>query len=92
MTEFADTAEMQICYDKFIALRKRQSIANKKYRATDYGKKKTNEMHRLWCNKRKDDLEYQKHLNLKARERYHTKKAKQLESAVGLGENEIKEK
>ena len=40
MTEFADTAEMQICYDKFIALRKRQSIANKKYRATDYGKKK----------------------------------------------------
>ena len=43
-------------------------------------------MHRLWCNKRKDDLEYQKHLNLKARERYHTKKAKQLESAVVLGD------
>ena len=89
MTESVDISEIIIGYDKFLAMRARQKVANQKYRSTDYGKKKTNEMHKIWCDKRKDDLEYKKHLNLKARERYQIRKAKKLEEKeICLGESE----
>lgn len=95
MTESVDATQMQIVYDKFIALRKRQKVANQKYRATDYGKKKTNEMHRVWCSKKKDDLEYNNNINMKARERYRIRKNKKLalltEKEICLGENQEKE-
>ncbi len=72
----------------------RQKLANRKYRANEKGKKKTNEMHRIWWSKKKDDLEYNQHLKIKARERYHArkikKKAESAENEICLGESEIK--
>ena len=97
-----DPVEMLIGYNKFMAIRVRQSVANKRYRATEHGKAKTNEMHRLWCDKKKDDIEYRKDLNMKARARYHMKKNIKLELAElakkeiildeTLGKSEIQEK
>jgi hypothetical protein len=53
MTEVIDAIQMKIIYDKFIALRLRQKEANLKYRLTEHGKAKTNEMHRNWVAKKK---------------------------------------
>jgi hypothetical protein len=89
MTEFADATEMLIGYTKFLAVRAGMSLANRKYRATEHGKEKTRIMHRLWCENHKDDLEYKKQTNLKAKERYHIRKAKIIES-VELRENPLK--
>jgi hypothetical protein len=93
MTELVDATEIRIGYEKFLLIRERQKLANRKYRATEKGKKKTNEMHRIWCSKKKDDLEYNQHLNMKARERYHArklqKKAESAENEICLGESDI---
>ncbi len=51
MTEVIDAIQMKIGYDKFIALRLRQKETNLKYRLTEHGKAKTNEMHRNWVAK-----------------------------------------
>jgi hypothetical protein len=78
MTEVIDAIQMKIGYDKFIALRLRQKEANLKYRLTEHGKAKTTEMHRNWVAKRKNDVEYIAYTNLKARERYHIRKAQKI--------------
>jgi hypothetical protein len=100
MTEVIDAIQMKIIYDKFIALRLRQKEANLKYRLTEHGKAKTNEMHRNWVAKKKNDLEYIEYTNTKARERYHIRKAQKIaekeskseensEIVESLGETEI---
>jgi hypothetical protein len=68
MTELVSPSEMQIGYEKFLLLRERQKQANTKYRSTDKGRIKTNEMHRKWTSKKRDDTEYVAQTNLKARE------------------------
>jgi hypothetical protein len=78
MTEVIDAIQMKIGYDKFIALRLRQKEANLKYRLTEHGKAKTNEMHRNWVAKKKNDLEYIAYTYTKARERYHIRKAQKI--------------
>ena len=78
MTEVIDAIQMKIIYDKFIALRLRQKEANLKYRLTEHGKAKTNQMHRNWVAKKKNDLEYIEYTNTKARERYHIRKAQKI--------------
>jgi hypothetical protein len=78
MTELVSPSEMQIGYEKFLLLRERQKIANTKYRSTDKGRIKTNQMHCNWVTTKKGDAEYILHTNTKARERYHIHKAQKL--------------
>jgi hypothetical protein len=87
MTEISDSTEILLGYNKFLELRMKQAIANKKYRATEHGKIKTIEMHRAWILTKKDDMEYKKNTNLKQRERYHVRKLKKLENAKKLAES-----
>jgi hypothetical protein len=100
MTDSVDPIQMKIIYDKFIALRLRQKEANLKYRLTEHGKAKTNQMHRNWVAKKKNDLEYIEYTNTKARERYLIRKAQKIaekeskseensEIVESLGESEI---
>jgi hypothetical protein len=86
MTENADSTEILLGYNKFLELRMKQAIANKKYRATEHGKIKTIEMHREWIAKKKGDVEYKRNTNLKQRERYRIRKNKKL---AELAENDI---
>jgi hypothetical protein len=98
MSKIPDSSDILIGYNKFLELRMKQAIANKKYRATENGKLRTVEMHRTWILTKKDDLEYKKNTNLKQRERYHVRKMKRLEDAkkkeestendISLGEND----
>ena len=53
MTELINNTEILLGYNKFIELRMKQAIANKKYRATEHGKIKTIEMHRAWIETKK---------------------------------------
>jgi hypothetical protein len=78
MIEVVSPLEMQIGYEKFLQLRERQKQANTKYRSTDKGRIKTNQMHRNWVATKKGDTEYILHTNTKARERYHIRKAQKL--------------
>jgi hypothetical protein len=66
----------KIGFENFLSLRVRQKIANAKYRSTDYGKAKSNEMHRIWTSNKRDDVEFIALINVKARERYHIRKVK----------------
>ena len=91
MTESADISEIIIGYKKFIIMRAKMASANRKYRATEHGKEKTRIMHRIWCNNHKDEA-YMKQTNLKAKERYHRRKAQKLaEKAISLEENTLGE-
>jgi hypothetical protein len=54
----SDSTKIILGYNKFLELRSKQAIANKKYRATDNGKIKTIEMLRAWILTKKDDMEY----------------------------------
>jgi REP element-mobilizing transposase RayT len=87
MTELVSPSEMQIGYEKFLQLRERQKQANTKYRSTEKGKIKTNEMHRIWTSKKRDDVEYIAQTNMKARERYHIRKAKKTAEKDKSSEN-----
>jgi ribosomal protein L35 len=87
MTEISDSTDMLLGYNKFLELRLKQAIANKKYRATENGKIKTIEMHRAWILTKKDDMEYKKNTNLKQRERYRVRKLKKLENAKKIAES-----
>jgi hypothetical protein len=92
MTDNADSTEILLGYKKFLELRMKQAIANKKYRATEHGKIKTIEMHRAWILTKKDDIEYKRNTNLKQRERYLVRKMKKLEDTkeiTELAENDI---
>jgi hypothetical protein len=92
MTEISDSTDMLLGYNKFLELRMKQAIANKKYRATEHGKIKTIEMHRAWILTKKDDIEYKRNTNLKQRERYNVRKMKKLEDAkniTGITENDM---
>jgi hypothetical protein len=81
MNLIPDKSEIILGYNKFLELRLKQVIANKKYRATENGKIKTIEMHRAWILTKKGDIEYKKNTNLKQRERYHVRKLEKLENA-----------
>jgi hypothetical protein len=89
MTEISDSTDMLLGYNKFLELRMKQAIANKKYRATEHGKIKTIEMHRAWILTKKDDMEYKKNTNLKQRERYHVRKMKKIAESTESTENDI---
>jgi hypothetical protein len=101
MTEIIDEIQMKIVYDKFIALRLKQKIANEKYRHTEHGRAKTNEMHKNWLAKNKNKEGYRENINMKSKERYHKKKLeklgimakikelKELENEIVLGESDI---
>ena len=78
MTEISDSTDMLLGYNKFLELRMKQALANKRYRATENGKLKTIAMHRAWILTKKDDMEYKKNTNLKQRERYHVRKLKKI--------------
>jgi hypothetical protein len=78
MTEVVSPSEMQMGYSKYLLLRERQKQANTKYRSTEKGKIKTNEMHRNWVATKKGDVEYKLHTNTMARDRYHIRKAQKL--------------
>jgi hypothetical protein len=86
MTEIVASTDILFGYNKFLELRMRQALANKKYRATDHGKIKTLEMHREWIAKKKDDVEYKNNTNLKQRERYQRRKMKKLDDAKNIAE------
>ena len=81
MNQIPDSSEILTGYNKFLELRNKQAIANKKYRATENGKLRTIKMHRAWILTKKDDMEYKNNTNLKQRERYHLRKTKKLEDA-----------
>jgi hypothetical protein len=86
MNQIPDSSVVLLGYNKFLELRSKQAIANKKYRATENGKLRTVEMHRAWILTKKDDLEYKKNTNMKQRERYHVRKLKKLEDANNITE------
>jgi hypothetical protein len=90
MTELVDATEMRIGYEKFLLIRERQKLANTKYRATEKGKIKTYEMHRNFVEKKKGDVEYILQTNMKARERYHIRKAQKLAlKEIVLGKTDV---
>jgi ribosomal protein L35 len=87
MNKIPDSSEILTGYNKFLELRNKQAIANKKYRATENGKLRTIEMHRAWILTKKDDTDYRQNTNLKQRERYHIRRLKKLEDAKKLAES-----
>jgi ribosomal protein L35 len=87
MNQIPYSSEILIGYNKFLELRNKQAIANKKYRATENGRLKTVEMHRAWILGKKDDTDYRQNTNLKQRERYHIRRLKKLEDAKKLAES-----
>jgi ribosomal protein L35 len=86
MNKIPDNSEIILGYNKFLELRNKQTIANKKYRATENGKIKTVEMHRAWILTKKDDSDYRQNTNLKQRERYQRRKMKKLDDAKNIAE------
>jgi hypothetical protein len=97
MNLIPEKSEIIFGYNKFLELRLKQAIANKKYRATEHGKIKTIEKHRAWILTKKDDMKYKKNTNLKQRELYQRRKMKKLdakniaelsESDLSLGESD----
>jgi ribosomal protein L35 len=78
MNLIPEKSEILLGYNKFLELRMKQALANKRYRATENGKLKTIAMHRAWILTKKDDMEYKKNTNLKQRERYHVRKLKKI--------------
>jgi ribosomal protein L35 len=90
MNKIPDSSEILTGYNKFLELRNKQAIANKKYRATENGKLRTIEMHRAWILTKKDDTDYRQNTNLKQRERYHIRKLKKIaESTESTESTEI---
>ncbi len=81
MEEKSDSTKFILGYNKFLELRLKQAIANKKYRATEHGKIKTVEMHRAWILTKKDDNDYRQNINKNQRERYKIRKMKKIEDA-----------
>jgi ribosomal protein L35 len=87
MNLIPEKSEILLGYNKFLELRLKQAIANKKYRATENGKIKTIKMHRAWILTKKDDMEY--NTNLKQRERYQRRKLKKIAESTESTENDI---
>jgi hypothetical protein len=95
MEEKSDSTKFILGYNKFIELRNKQAIANKKYRTTENGRLKTIQMHRARILTKKDDMEYKNNTNFKQRERYKRRKLKKIaesteytEKEISLGEND----
>ena len=85
-----ENTEILLGYKKFVNLRNKMAVANKKYRDTQHGKEKTRIIRYQWIEDHKDDDEYRKRLNLQAKIRYHRKKANKLidiSSGDSLAEN-----
>jgi ribosomal protein L35 len=81
MNQIPDSSEILSGYNKFLELRLKQAIANKKYRLSENGKIKTVEMHRAWILTKKDDNDYRQNINKNQRERYKIRKMKKIEDA-----------
>ena len=62
-----ENTEILLGYNKFVNLRIKMAVANKKYRDTQHGKEKTRIIRNNWIENHKDDDEYRKRLNLKAK-------------------------
>ncbi len=86
MNQIPDSSEILTGYNKFLELRNKQAIANKKYRATENGKLRTIEMHRAWILTKKDDNDYRQNINKNQRERYKIRKMKKIEDAKNITE------
>jgi HEPN domain-containing protein len=78
MTESIEHTELLKIYNKFIKMRESMAIANEKYRNSDNGKEKMKMLHKRWFQEHKNNPEYKKQVNAKARERYHIRKAEKL--------------
>jgi hypothetical protein len=87
MNLIPEKSEILLGYNKFLELRLKQAVANKKYIATENGKIKTIKMHRAWILTKKDDMEY--NTNLKQRERYQRRKLKKIAESTESTENDI---
>ena len=74
MTDIIDAEKITEVNNKYLTMRAKQDIANKKYRATEKGKEKIKNGHKLWIANKKDDLIYRQDTNLKAKIRYHLRK------------------
>ena len=83
-----ENTEVLLGYNKFVNLRIKMAVANKKYRDTQHGKEKTRIIRNKWIENHKDDDEYRKRLNLQAKMRYHRNKAKKLID-ISLGDLSI---
>jgi ribosomal protein L35 len=86
MNQIPDSSEILSGYNKFLELRLKQAIANKKYRLSENGKIKTVEMHRAWILTKKDDNDYRQNINKNQRERYKIRKMKKIEDAKNITE------
>ena len=85
-----ENTEILLGYNKFVNLRIKMAVANKKYRDTLHGKEKTRIIRNNWIENHKDDDEYRKRLNLQAKIRHHRKKTNKLidkSSGDSLAEN-----
>ena len=90
MTEKLDPDLVISCYNKFVAIRIKMAVANKKYRDTQHGKEKTRIIRNQWIENHKDDDEYRKKINLQAKIRYHRKKAIKMQEEnndISLGDS-----
>jgi ribosomal protein L35 len=87
MNQIPDNSEIIRGYNKFLELRLKQAIANKKYRLSENGKIKTVEMHRAWILTKKDDNDYRQNIHKNQRERYRIRKNKKTEDAKKLDES-----
>ena len=86
MNQIPDSSEILTGYNKFLELRNKQAMANKKYRATENGKLRTIKMHRAWILTKKDDNDYRQNINKNQRERYKIRKMKKIEDAKNITE------
>ena len=86
MNQIPDSSEILSGYNKFLELRLKQAIANKKYRLSENGKIKTVEMHRAWILTKKDDNDYRQNINKNQRERYKIRKMKKIKDAKNITE------
>jgi hypothetical protein len=74
--------ELQKGYDSFIILREKMASSNKKYRLSEKGKIVTKRLHKLWTDKKKDDLKYVANINKNQRERYRIRKLEKMENKL----------
>jgi ribosomal protein L35 len=88
MNQIPDRSDILLGYNKFLELRSKQAIANKKYRATENGKLKTKSMHQAWILTKKDDTDYRQNTNKKQRERYHIRRLKKIAESTESTEND----
>ena len=71
MTELIDGNLLLSYYNKFVAIRDKMAVANKKHRETENGKEKTKILRNKWIDTHKNDDIYRIKINLESKLRYH---------------------